>query len=117
MRTVEAGSKFLFGKFLNKIKFQWVLDDLNSEPGKPKYMVQLKTKTHYGMKDGATKDVFYRVRLLWDKDFENDSYPNANWQAEPPASRGGKGPAVNAPSRPASNISVGGPKKLTIKKR
>lgn len=117
MRTVEAGSKFLFGKFLNKIKFRWVLDDLNSEPGKPKYMVQLKTRTHYGMKDGDTKDVFYRVRLLWDREFENDSYPDANWEPEPPGKR--SAPRVARPkvtATPSSN-NTGGAKKLTIKKR
>lgn len=116
LRTLDAGSKFLFGKFLNKIKFRWVLDDLNSEPGKPKYMVQLKTRSHYGMKDGATKNVFYRVRLLWDKEFENDSYPDANWEPEAPGiNRPSRINRTNTPSAPLS--SSNGPKKLKIKKR
>lgn len=118
LRTVEAGSKYLFGRFLNKIRFKWILDDLNSEPGKPKYMIQLRTRTHYGMKDGDTKDVFYRVRLLWNKEFENDSYPNADWQPEPPASRISS-PGIQRPSNQTSQAprAESGPKKLTIKKR
>ncbi len=118
MRTVEAGSKFLFGKFLNKIKFRWILDDLNSEPGKPKYMVQLRTRSHYGMKDGTTKDVFYRVRLLWDKEFENDAYPK-QWVAESPGQRRPNNgiSAQRDPSTTLGQTTPSGGKKLTIKKR
>ena len=118
MRTVEAGSKFLFGKFLNKIKFRWILDDLNSEPGKPKYMVQLRTRSHYGMKDGTTKDVFYRVRLLWDKEFENDAYPT-QWVAESPGQRRPNNgiSAQRDPSTTLGQTTPSGGKKLTIKKR
>ena len=101
----------------NKIKFKWAFDDLNSEPGKPKYMVQMKSRSHYGMKDGDFKQMFYRVRLLWDKNFELDAYPDRNWEAEGPSKRQPRTarPAatnVNTPSQGSS-----GPKKLTIKKR
>lgn len=116
-QTVEAGSKWLFGKMFNKVKFRWTFDDLNSEPGKPRYMVQMKSRTHYGMKDGDTKKMFYRVRLLWDRNFEYDSYPNANWEAEKPT----KTPRVARPAAtnvatPVNNNSGGG-KKLTIKRK
>jgi hypothetical protein len=79
--SVESGNKWLFGRFWNKIKFRWIIDDLNTEPGKLKYMCQLKTKGHFGMKDGQPKQVFYRIKRIWDKDFELESYPNTNWEA------------------------------------
>lgn len=78
--SVESANKWLFGRFWNKIKFRWIIDDLNTEPGKLKYMCQLKTKGHYGMKDGQPKEVFYRIKRIWDKDFELDSYPKTNWE-------------------------------------
>ena len=78
--SVESGNKWLFGRFWNKIKFRWIIDDLNTEPGKLKYMCQLKTKGHFGMKDGQPKEVFYRIKRLWDKDYELDSYPKTKWE-------------------------------------
>lgn len=111
VRTIEAGSKWLWGKFFNKIKFRWAIDDLNSINGLERYMVQIKSKSHFGMLNGQPKKIFYRVRKLWDKNFELDQYPEQKWVAEEPARPMQK-------SMPSFNQSAGsGRKSLTIKRK
>ncbi|GLR16713.1 hypothetical protein [Portibacter lacus] len=78
--SVESANRWLFGRFWNKIKFRWIIDDLNTEPGKLKYMCQIKTKGHYGMKDGQPKEIFYRIKRIWDMDYELEAYPKTNWE-------------------------------------
>ena len=116
--SVSAGSKWLWGKFMNKIQFRWVVDDLNTEPGKERYMLQMRSKSHYGMLDGKPKSMFYRVRKLWDKEFELDEYPETKWDD------GYSGDHIGLPKQPgrtAPSATIQSPpgqrKTLTIKKK
>jgi len=69
--SIQAGSSWLWGKFFNKIKFKWVLDeDASKKADKERYMVQIKTRTHYGAAKGKPKQIFYRITKLWDKSYE-----------------------------------------------
>jgi len=52
-----------------------VIDKSNSEGNNLKYMIQMKTRTHYGMRDGQPKQIFYRFTKLWDKQYELEDYP------------------------------------------
>jgi len=79
MRSIEAGSSWLWGKIFNRIKLRWVIDDVHTTPDKPKFMAQIKSRTHYGMKDGKPKSIFYRISKMWDKDFEMESV-NRVWK-------------------------------------
>jgi hypothetical protein len=114
--SVESANKWLFGRFWNKIKFKWIIDDLNTEPGKLKYMCQIKTRGHYGMLEGQPKKIFYRVKRIWDKDFELETYPTTNWvdnsdrNARPAPVQNNYAPAG---ARPAAKKSGG----LTIKRK
>lgn len=113
--SVEAGNKWLFGSFWNKIKFKWIIDDLNTEPGKLKYMCQVKSKGHFGMKDGQPKQIFYRVKRLWDKDYELATYPKREWE-DSNVTR----PATNRPSESGIGNGATAPKRssgLTIKRK
>jgi hypothetical protein len=112
--TTGAGSKWLWGKFMNKIHFRWVVDDLNTEPGKERYMIQMKSKSHFGMLDGQPKKMFYRVRKLWDKEYELDQYPDKEWDDGFEYS-----PTSHIMSQPTANPSPssGGRKSLTIKRK
>ncbi len=78
-KTIETGSSWLWGKFLNKLKIRWIIDDVHTTQDKQKYMVQIKSRTHYGMKNGKPKPIFYRVSKLWDKDYELEKY-NKAWE-------------------------------------
>lgn len=112
--SVAAGSKWLWGKFLNNIHFRWVVDDLNTEPGKERYMIQIRSKSHYGMLDGQPKEIFYRVKKLWDREFELEQYPDKEWDDDPiPAFQS---PIMSSPNIPSSQPS-GGRKSLTIKRK
>jgi hypothetical protein len=113
VRTIEAGSSWIWGKFFNKIKFRWVIDDLHSINNQEKYMVQIRTRSHYGMLNGRPKSIFYRVRKLWDKKFEMDTYPETNWEH----TNTGSTPVHERP-RPTVSSGMGQPKKtLTIKRK
>ncbi|MEM7658695.1 MAG: hypothetical protein AAF399_21405 [Bacteroidota bacterium] len=70
---VRAGSKWFWGRFWNKILFRWKLDEENSKrSGERRYLLQIKTRTHYGTKNGQSKELFYRLMLLWDRNFEKE---------------------------------------------
>ena len=113
--SIESGNKWLFGRFWNKIKFRWIIDDLNTEPGKLKYMCQIKTKGHYGMLDGQPKQIFYRIRRVWDKDYEMESYPDKKWEESNAGRVRSAAPANSASSagRPVTKKPGG----LTIKRK
>ncbi|MGK0364385.1 MAG: hypothetical protein ACI85O_001442 [Saprospiraceae bacterium] len=74
VKTVDAGSSWLWGKFFNKIKLRWVREENYGDEAEDKYKVQVKTRTHYGMRDGQPKKIFYRVTKLWDKTYEDPRY-------------------------------------------
>ena len=65
--TIRATSKYLWGKFLNRIKFRRKFEN-------GRYVIQCKARDHHGYKAGRTKKIYYRITKLWDKDFENDNY-------------------------------------------
>lgn len=68
IRITRAASKYFWGKFLNKIKFRW-------KKVYGKYVIQIRARDHMGYNSvGQTKNVYYRVTKLWDKEFENDNY-------------------------------------------
>ena len=69
--SIQAGSSWLWGRFFNKINFRWVIDkDASKKADKERYMVQIKTRTHYGAAAGKPKQIFYRITKLWDKSYE-----------------------------------------------
>lgn len=68
IKITRAGSRYLWGRFLNRIKFR-----IKREYGKE--VVQMRARDHYGFTvDGKPKLIFYRVTKLWDKAFENEGY-------------------------------------------
>ena len=112
--TVGAGSKWLWGQFMNKIQMRWVVDDLNTEPGKERYMIQMRSRSHYGMLDGQPKKIFYRVRKLWDREYEMEQYPEKNWDDgyDQPIQH-----QMTSPPRMSGSQGTGGRKTLTIKRK
>lgn len=68
IKITRASSRYLWGRFLNRIKFR-----IRREYGKD--VVQMKARDHYGFStSGKPKAIFYRVTKLWDRDFENEGY-------------------------------------------
>lgn len=68
IKLTRASSSYLWGRFLNRIKFR-----IKREYGKE--VVQMKARDHYGFSsDGKPKTIFYRVTKLWDRSFENEGY-------------------------------------------
>lgn len=68
IKVTRAGSGYLWGRFLNRIKFR-----IKREYGKE--VVQMRARDHYGFSvDGKPKMIFYRVTKIWDKAFENEGY-------------------------------------------
>jgi hypothetical protein len=102
-----------------------VIDDVHTTPDKPKFMAQIKSRTHYGMKDGKPKPIFYRITKMWDKDYELEQV-NRVWKeyheqlddntlAAPtppppsiyrPAPKQNDAPAVKIPSFRKSNVTI-----------
>ncbi|HEX2900409.1 MAG TPA: hypothetical protein VHS96_11880, partial [Bacteroidia bacterium] len=68
IKITRASSRYLWGRFLNRIKFR-----IKREYGKE--VVQMRARDHYGFTvDGKPKMIFYRVTKIWDKAFENEGY-------------------------------------------
>lgn len=68
IKITRASSRYLWGRFLNRIKFR-----IKREYGKD--VVQMKARDHYGFSaTGKPKSIFFRITKLWDRDFENDGY-------------------------------------------
>jgi hypothetical protein len=68
IKITRAGSSYLWGRFLNRIKFR-----IKREYGKE--VVQMRARDHYGFtNDGKPKMIFYRVTKIWDRAFENEGY-------------------------------------------
>ncbi|MEM7371296.1 MAG: hypothetical protein AAF587_21960 [Bacteroidota bacterium] len=85
---VRAGSPWFWGRFWNKILFRWKLDEGTSTAGNRRYLLQIKTRTHYG-KDasGQPKQIFYRLMRIWDSNFEKEVYENPMTVDQPQQSR------------------------------
>lgn len=68
MKITRASSRYLWGRFLNRIKFR-----IKREYGKD--VVQMKARDHYGFSaSGKAKAIFFRITKLWDREFENEGY-------------------------------------------
>lgn len=68
MKITRASSRYLWGRFLNRIKFR-----IKREYGKD--VVQMKARDHYGFSaTGKPKAIFFRITKLWDREFENEGY-------------------------------------------
>ncbi len=106
VRTVEAGSSWIWGKIWNKIKFRWAIDPKNSIPEKEKYMIQIRSRTHYGMSGGKPKKIFFRVSLLWDKDYELERYPDRDVLQRPNIQAGIRPPVRTTPPKPGGGIVI-----------
>lgn len=66
--VVKATSKYLWGKFLNRIKIK------RRQVG-GRWVIQIKARDHFGFRrSGGLKNIYYRVTKIWDKDFENENY-------------------------------------------
>ncbi|MCB9233191.1 MAG: hypothetical protein H6581_16160 [Bacteroidia bacterium] len=65
--TIKATSRYFWGKFLNKIKFRRA-----KEYGRE--VIQIKSRDHWFARAESTKNIYFRVTKLWDKDFENEIY-------------------------------------------
>jgi len=121
IKMAQAGSKWLWGRFFNKITFRWILNT-DDEEGPELYDLMIKSRTHYGLVDDKPKRIFYRVKKLWDKEYELDSYPiNTRRRAQhmpvtPVGNQGGM-PTQNTggTTSPIPNITVRPP--IRIKKK
>ena len=94
---VRAGSRWFWGKFWNKILFRWKLDKEASSPDNLRYILQVKTRTHYGMDGGQPKQIFYRMMRIWDSNFEKESYTDPLMET-PPQNEHQRRQPVNRPA-------------------
>ncbi|MEO1448182.1 MAG: hypothetical protein AAFV07_01575, partial [Bacteroidota bacterium] len=121
--SVLAGSRWFWGRFWNKILFRFRLNEaLSKEANEPRYMLQVKTRTHYGnIAPNEPKQIFYRVSRLWDEHYEKETYSSPlQIEATPAESRPGRNPNAGGirprpqtPSNPG-NKGKGG---ITINRR
>jgi len=88
--SVEAGSSWLWGKFWNKIALRWIVGEANSTSTKTFYSIPIKSRTHYGMQQGKTKKIFFRVTKIWDRDYEAETYNRIRVASTPSNSTRGR---------------------------
>ena len=111
VKTVEASSNWIWGRFLNKIKFRWKVDDENSTPEVTKFKLQIRSRSRFGMPSGTIPNIFYRLSKIWDMQFENEerqyqsSAPRIS--DERPSLRQTRAAAASQ-SRPASKLKIKG---------
>jgi len=72
--STSAGSKWLWGKWLNKVQLRWHKENKITADGEEviKYNLQIRSRTRYGLAGGAPHHIFFRLLKLWDKNFENE---------------------------------------------
>ena len=70
IKSIDAASSWLWGRFLNKIKFRWKEDKESSQQGKVKYRLEARSRSRYGVPGGDIPTIFYRLMKLWDKNYE-----------------------------------------------
>ncbi|MCC6459596.1 MAG: hypothetical protein IT260_03930 [Saprospiraceae bacterium] len=86
IRTVDATSHWLWGRFLNKIRFRWTIDMENSRDSL-RYKLEIRSRSRYGMPGGRIPQIFYRVSKLWDRNYENMGTPYSAAAGTPDDSR------------------------------
>jgi hypothetical protein len=70
VRSVDAASSWLWGRWLNKILFRWTKDEASSTDQDLKYKLEMKSRTRQGMPGLETPYVYYRLAKIWDKQYE-----------------------------------------------
>lgn len=70
VQSVDAASSWLWGKWLNKIRFRWTKDDANSTEMIIKYKLEMRSRTRQGLPGVETPYVYYRLAKIWDKQYE-----------------------------------------------
>lgn len=96
VQSVDAASSWLWGKWLNKIRFRWTKDDANSTELIIKYKLEMRSRTRQGLPGVETPYVYYRLAKIWDKQYEtgidlnetnifSTTYGRSTQQDSPPA--------------------------------
>ncbi|MGB1216316.1 MAG: hypothetical protein ACPG5P_00485 [Saprospiraceae bacterium] len=75
IHTVESSSGWLWGRFLNRIKFRWIQNEMDGRQHESTFSLQIRSRSHYGMDGGRPKKIFFRVTKKWDMDYEKETYP------------------------------------------
>ena len=70
IRSVEASSKWLWGKWFNKIVFRWAFDTSNTSVTERRYRLEMKSRTRQGLPGQETPYIYYRLAKIWDKQYE-----------------------------------------------
>jgi len=75
--STNAGSKWLWGKWLNKIQLRWKKAQVIMGEGveATRYTLQMRSRSRYGLPNAEPHHVFFRLLKLWDKHFENEDQP------------------------------------------
>jgi len=120
--STSAGSKWLWGKWLNKIQFRWQKEALLTAEGEEitKYHLQIRSRTRYGLLEGEPHYIFFRLSKIWDRHFEieGDTYlpptvtrTKLNKRPKPIKPSSEKSPLIiNTPSN-------GGKPKISVKRK
>lgn len=70
VRSVDAASNWLWGRWLNKIRFRWTVDTANSTEVEKKYALEMRSRTRQGLPGSNTPYIYYRLAKIWDKQYE-----------------------------------------------
>lgn len=70
VRSVDAASSWLWGKWLNKIKFRWTHDESNTTDDLDKYKLEMRSATRQGLPGQDTPYIYYRLAKIWDRQYE-----------------------------------------------
>ncbi len=114
VQSVDAASSWLWGRWLNKIKFRWTLDDANSTDLILKYKLEMRSRTRQGLPGVETPYVYYRLAKIWDKQYETGIDLNeTNIFSTTYGKTSPKEPVI--PEIAPGSISVGNKKTISIK--
>ncbi|MEL7122710.1 MAG: hypothetical protein AAFO07_24905 [Bacteroidota bacterium] len=72
VKSVDASSRWLWGRFMNRIKFRWVEEEGSSRDAAT-YSLEIRSRSRHGMPNGGVPNIYYRLTKVWDKDFENEN--------------------------------------------
>lgn len=76
VQSVEAGSRWLWGRLFNKLKFRWSEDKASSAPDKLRYKLEIRSHSRFGMPGARVPMIYYRLTKIWDINYEfsGDAY-------------------------------------------
>ncbi|GAB4411249.1 MAG: hypothetical protein OHK0039_16270 [Bacteroidia bacterium] len=113
VNMVRAGSRWFWGRIFNRINFRWRIDENNTKKSsETRYMIQMRSRTHYGLAGGKPKPIFYRMMRLWDRNFESNTYVAPDLSSTSNVSTPAN-PTTSGGDRPS--IKVGGGGGISIK--